>query len=447
VSSGRPSSYLFALVDGGGTVPPELGAVERLVERGHHVEVLADDSMINEVRATGAIFRPWMHSINPPGAPNMTLSGTGSAEHPLQLFTRLLDRVLAGPAPHYAADVLSAVDAHPPHRIVCSTFAVGAMVGAQAACVAYDVLMPNIYALPTPGLPTFGLGGQPSVGPLGRGRDQVVTALVQRQWNKGLGPINQLRNSLGLSPIDDFWDQVRQARKILVLTSQSFDFPAELPDNVHYVGPVLDDPNWAKGQPWALPAGEHPIVLVAMSSTFQDQTDCIERVIDGLATLPIRGIVTVGPALDPTTFRARGNVSIVSAAPHSEVLKYAGVVVTHGGHGTVVRALAAGVPLVVMPHGRDQADNAARVTSRGAGVSISRHAQPATIAAAVSRVTRGFSEDLCRSPAHERQSRPAKWQVPRCAADRTVIGPGSQLETGCRIVTHGLDLTKCPRRG
>jgi hypothetical protein len=50
-------------------------------------------------------------------------------------------------------------------------------------------------------------------------------------------------------------------------------------------------------------------------------------------------------------------------------------------------------------------------------------------------------------PAHERQSRPAKWQVPGCAADRTVIGPGDQLEARCRIVTHGLDLIKCPRRG
>jgi UDP:flavonoid glycosyltransferase YjiC (YdhE family) len=62
------------------------------------------------------------------------------------------------------------------------------------------------------------------------------------------------------------------------------------------------------------------------------------------------------------------------------------VVVTRGGHGTVVRALAAGVPLVVMPHGRDQADNAVRVTSRNAGVSIKRKAQPATIGAAVRRI-------------------------------------------------------------
>ena len=298
----------------------------------------------------------------------------------------MVDCVLAGPAPHYAADVIAAIGDHHPDRIVCSMFAVGAMVGAEAARIPYDVLMPNIYALPAPGLPTFGLGGQPAVGPLWRGRERVVTNLIGRQWNRGLGPLNQVRKSLGLNPSHDFWDQVRRARKMLVLTSRSFDFAAELPDNVRYVGPVLDDPTWATGQPWGLPAGEHPVVLVAMSSTFQDQTEVLQRVIDGLATLPIRGIVTTGPALDPTTFRARDNIAIAAAAPHSEVLKHASAVVTHGGHGTVVRALAAGVPLVVIPQGRDQGDNAVRVTCRNAGLSLRRNADPATIAAAVWRV-------------------------------------------------------------
>jgi hypothetical protein len=173
----------------------------------------------------------------------------------------MVDCVLAGPAPHYAADVIAAIGDHHPDRIVCSMFAVGAMVGAEAAGIPYDVLMPNIYALPAPGLPTFGLGGQPAVGPLGRGRERVVTNLIGRQWNRGLGPLNQVRKSLGLNPSHDFWDQVRRARKMLVLTSRSFDFAAELPDNVRYVGPVLDDPTWATGrQPWGLPAGEHPVV-------------------------------------------------------------------------------------------------------------------------------------------------------------------------------------------
>jgi hypothetical protein len=60
------SSYLFALVDGGGTVPPELGEMRRLVKRGHRVEVLADNSMIDDVRAAGAIFRPWARPIRRP---------------------------------------------------------------------------------------------------------------------------------------------------------------------------------------------------------------------------------------------------------------------------------------------------------------------------------------------------------------------------------------------
>jgi UDP:flavonoid glycosyltransferase YjiC (YdhE family) len=68
------------------------------------------------------------------------------------------------------------------------------------------------------------------------------------------------------------------------------------------------------------------------------------------------------------------------------VLKDTSVVVTHFGHGTVIRSLAAGVPLVVMPQGRDQADNAARLESRGAGVTIKSSASAATIGAAVKRV-------------------------------------------------------------
>jgi UDP:flavonoid glycosyltransferase YjiC (YdhE family) len=68
------------------------------------------------------------------------------------------------------------------------------------------------------------------------------------------------------------------------------------------------------------------------------------------------------------------------------VLKCTDVVVTHGGHGTVIRSLAAGVPLVVMPQGRDQADNAARVESRGAGVTIKANDAPTAIGDAVKRV-------------------------------------------------------------
>jgi MGT family glycosyltransferase len=376
-------TYLYALVDGGGTVPPELGTVRRLVERGHRVTVLAEDSMAEEVHATGATYRPWTEAPNRASRrPEDDPYRDWECKNPVQLFDRLLDKQFVGPAPAYAADVLSAIDDERPDLVVSSFFALGAMVGAEVAGLPYDVLFPNPYLLPAPGMPPFGLGLQPATGPLGRLRDRAVTAFSNRLWAKGLPRLNALRATHGLEPLAAVFDQIHGARRILVLTSAEFDFPAELPANVRYVGPVLDDPVWAAA-PWTAPAGDEPLVLVALSSTFQDQGDCLQRIIDALGTLPVRGLVTTGPALDPSRLTAPPNVEVVVAAPHSEVLASAAAVVTHGGHGTVVRALAADVPLVVLHHGRDQADNAARLTAREAGVTVKRTAKSAAIAKAV----------------------------------------------------------------
>jgi UDP:flavonoid glycosyltransferase YjiC (YdhE family) len=79
-------------------------------------------------------------------------------------------------------------------------------------------------------------------------------------------------------------------------------------------------------------------------------------------------------------------VQVVRSAPHAEVLREAAAVVTHCGHGTTIKALAAGVPLVCLPMGRDQLDVAARVVHRGAGVRLDPSAEPAAIAAALHEV-------------------------------------------------------------
>jgi len=57
------------------------------------------------------------------------------------------------------------------------------------------------------------------------------------------------------------------------------------------------------------------------------KTTCrgLQRIIEGLTTLPVRGIATIGPALDPTRFRVTSNVSIASAASHSAIPRHAGV--------------------------------------------------------------------------------------------------------------------------
>src|SRR5262245_5020960 len=331
------------------------------------------------------------------------------------MVDRLVATMFVGPAAAYAQDVSDAIREERPDLVVCSMFCLGGMVAAESAGIPFDVALPNVYPFPAPGLPPSGLGLPPARGIAGRIRDRVLNSLGERRWDaKGLAGLNRLRHRFDLLPLARLFEQVARARRQLIMTSASFDFPATLPDNARYVGPVLDEPAWAESSRWTAPEGHSPLVLVALSSTFQDQIGCLQRIVDALSPMPVRALVTTGPAVDPDALRPSHNVAIVQSAPHREVLWQAALAITHGGHGTVMKALAAGVPMVVLPHGRDQADTAARVTARGAGVALARTASPGAISRAVRRVLR---HDSYRSAARHLA------EVIRCDAERNTLIP------------------------
>lgn len=372
--------YLFALADGGGTVPAELGVVRRLVARGHHVSALVDASMADEARAAGASVHVWS---TPPGEDFRDWA----IRNPLELAKSMSEHYLAGPAHGHAADTLTAIDAARPDLVVATFFTLGAMIAAEARGLPFDVLMPNVYIAPVPGRPPGGAGMTPMRGPVGAMRDRLAGSAATRLLDRHtVEPLNAVRTKHGLDPIEHVWQQIHHARRELVLTTAEFEFAGDYPPNVRFVGPILDDPGWAAMATFVEPAGDDPLVLVAMSSTFQNHADCLQRIADALGTLPVRGLVTTGPAIPPELIEAPENVVVVASAPHVEAMRHASLVVTHGGHGTVMKALAAGLPLVVLHHGRDQADNAVRVTKRGAGVAVPRRAQADDIAAAVEKV-------------------------------------------------------------
>lgn len=274
----------------------------------------------------------------------------------------------------------------------------GTMVGAEAAKVPFAVLVPNIWMLPTPGVPPIGPGFAPARGVVGHVRDAALRAASNRILRRGLPRLNAARAEHGLAPLSALFDQVLGADRVLVLTSAAFDFAApKVPANVRYMGPVLDDPDWAEA--WSAPwteGNDDPLVLVAFSSTFQDQGAQLRRIVDALSGLEVRAVVTLGQAIDPAEVTAAPNVAVVNSAPHAPILREASLVVTHCGHGTTLKALAAGVPLVCMPMGRDQNDTAARVVHHGAGRRLSPKASTAKIAAAVERV---LSDDSYRRAA------------------------------------------------
>jgi len=215
-----------------------------------------------------------------------------------------------------------------------------------------------------------------------------IRAAVQGMFDSGLPAINATRAELGLEPLEHLLDQFKAAEAELLATSRAFDFPAdELPARVKYVGPQIGDPQWAK--PWTSPWPEsdtRPLVTVGFSTTFQNHAAVLQNVIDALAALPVRVLVTLGGSIKPEELRPAANSVLVDSAPHSVVMPEAAFVVTHGGHGTVMRALLSRVPMLVIPHGRDQNDNAVRVTERGAGLSVMPGATVGEIREACSRL-------------------------------------------------------------
>jgi MGT family glycosyltransferase len=377
--------YLFVLWDGAGTVPAELSVARELIERGHRVSVLADPTIEPEATAIGAGFCSWgdaPHLVS--RRPEDDLLRDFEARTPPQLIARLSERLICGPARVQAAETARAIAELRPDALVINFFLLGPQMAAEAAGLPVAVLMANIYPLPAPGMPPFGTGWQPGRGAVGRARDAALARFGARLWGRGLEPVNAARSSQGLAPLAGIWDQLERAERVLVLTSASFDFPARLPANVRYVGPRLEDPAWV--EPWTPPAGAAPLVLVSLSSGYQDQLDLLRRIAATLADLPVRAVITTGYAIDPGDVPAPAGVRVVRSAPHSAVLREAAAVVTHGGHGTVIKTLAAGVPMLVLPMGRDQLDNAARVTARGAGLRLRPGASSNAIAAAVRRV-------------------------------------------------------------
>jgi len=126
-------------------------------------------------------------------------------------------------------------------------------------------------------------------------------------------------------------------------------------------------------------------VLVGFSSTYQNQGPLLRRVVTALSSLPVRAVVTTGQMLDVREVSATGNVAVVASAPHRQVLAEASLAVSHCGHGTTMKALAAGVPMVCIPMGRDQNDTAARVVHHGAGVRLPPRASVARIRTTVRR--------------------------------------------------------------
>jgi MGT family glycosyltransferase len=422
-------SYLFVTLEGGGNVPPVLGLARRLVDRGHAVQVLTEPCLAEPVRAAGAGFVPFTrHFVRE--SRTEELFGDWQARTPPGALKLTLERVVFGPAKIVAEETRRAIDAERPDVVVADVMMPGALLAAEAVGLPRVVLFHMPEYLPGPGRPAAGPGFLPRGDLIGRMRDRVFTALFLRMLRSYVHAFNEARRAMGLPPITterELLDTFHTADLRLIQTTRAFDFPIEPPPpNVRYVGPMLDEPDWAGAwrSPW--PEDDHrPLVVASLSTTFQNQADALRRIIGALGGLEVRGLVTLGPAMAGADFALPENVVAVPSAPHGLLFPQAAAVVTHAGHGTVMRALANGVPLVCLPMGRDQDDNAARVHSHGAGLRLPRSPSPDRIRAAIRTV---LEEPRFRSGAERlRRAIAVDVEAERGVAELEAVGLGAPV--------------------
>ncbi|MDQ4010093.1 MAG: glycosyltransferase [Actinomycetota bacterium] len=205
--------------------------------------------------------------------------------------------------------------------------------------------------------------------------------------------VAKFRESLGLAP-DDAGDRLHRLPSLSLL-------PLSLEAPRSTVGPQVfryRDPA-AGGSGTALPSWWEGVDTPLVYATFGTVATAVpfalaafHTVIDSLAELPVRLLATIGDNGDPSDWSALPrNVHVERWLPQQDVFPHAAAMVCHGGTGTVLGALAAGVPLVVVPQFADHPDNAERVAAIGAGLRVgvdgtTTPVDPAEIRAAVTRV-------------------------------------------------------------
>jgi MGT family glycosyltransferase len=345
-----------------GHLYPLTPILSELRQRGHLVAVRTLASEVPLMRSLGLDAMPISERIECIQHDDWRASNVRAAlAHAVAIFVAR--------AQHDAPDLRGAIDEVRPDVVIVDINCWGALAAAEAWGGPWATFCPYPLALSSPDAPPFGPGFPPARGPLGRLRDRVARPLVMGMLERMLIPkVNAVRAHLRLEPLADADAMFRRPPLLLYLTAEPFEYPRrDWPDNVVMVGPCEWDP------PIEPPAwlGEvtAPIVLVTTSSEFQNDGRLIQVALDGLADELVFVVATL-PAGDPGAFRVPANARVERFVGHGPILDRAVCVVTHGGMGATQKALARGVPVCVVPFGRDQLEVARRVEVAGAGTRL-----------------------------------------------------------------------------
>jgi UDP:flavonoid glycosyltransferase YjiC (YdhE family) len=277
--------------------------------------------------------------------------------------------------PYQAAVKASAVtgaliEEFDPQVVVADILTVAAALAAEVHGRRWATLIPHVLPTPSPGFPPYSIGARLPRTALGRWMWQRWEPLLRGGLEEGREQLNDSRARVGLPPLDHVHGGISR-ELALVATFPQLEYPRAWRDQpwVRVTGPLLWEQPFGPVDP---PAGDEPLVLVAPSTAQDPEHRMLRAALEGLADEPVRVLATTNRRDPPSPLSVPANARLVDWLSYARTMPLCDAVILHAGHGTLVRALSCGVPVVACPAAGDMAENAARVSWAGAGISLPR---------------------------------------------------------------------------
>lgn len=331
---------LFTSTRGAGHLQPLLPYLHTLKQRGHDVCVAAPESVSEKLQKNNLPHAPFDHPgdelLKPIWARFKELS-------PDEVITVTIREIFAGINVRYALPKLQeTIQRWSPDLIVRESAEMAAIIAAERAGIPHArIAVSNGY---------------------------MEEDLASRAYDS----IDSLRQEIGLDQ-----DNGESLRTEPVFTS----FPSSLDGDVKSSGQSPFRVGGPTNAPiperldaeWIPKRGEQLVYITfgTIAASESDRHVVYQNALSSVEQLPVRALLTTGPDMEASTLDPiPDNVTVESWVPQDKVLPYASALVCHGGSGTVLGGLAAGVPMVVIPMFADQPDNARRIEDAGAGVAV-----------------------------------------------------------------------------
>jgi MGT family glycosyltransferase len=256
-----------------------------------------------------------------------------------------------------------------PEVVVADILTVAATLAAELEDRPWATLVPHVLPMGEAGFPVYAVGAvYPRTG-LGERIWRTARPLLMRGEQQGRAQLNETRARVGLPPLDHVHGGTSR-ELALVATLPQLEYPRRVSEPwLRVTGPLMWEQPFGEVE---LPPGDEPLVLVAPSTSQDPSHRLLRAALEGLAGEPVRVLATTNRRAPERPIEVPANARLVDWVSYAKTMPHCAAIVCHAGHGTVVRALASGAPVLACPHAGDMAENAARLRWAGLGVSLPR---------------------------------------------------------------------------